>query len=77
MAVVQELVDFMAEVESVIAEIPGDIQRGISVDSILLNAEWLLRDILLIEDLISPADGEALTAAVTALIVDLQVCARS
>ena len=45
------------------------------MDNALLNAEWLLRDILVIEDLLPQEDGEALTAAITTVVVDLQVIA--
>ena len=74
MAVVHELIDFLTEVESVITQI-RDGEYGISVDNALLNAEWLLRDILVIEDLLPQEDGEALTAAITTVVVDLQVIA--
>ncbi len=63
----QEITEFLSEVEAILAQIPRDVESGQPVDSVLLQAEWLLRDVLTIERLLPRPDGEALTEAVQAV----------
>ena len=69
----QELSEFLYEVEAELLQFQQDLESGLPTDTVLLQAEWLLRDILLIEGLLPPPDGEALTEVVIATVQDLQV----
>ena len=70
----QEITGFLREVEVALELMPQNIESGRQpLDSTLLQAEWLLRDVLILERLLPSPDGEALTEAVTTVVRNLQV----
>ena len=72
MAVRQEVDLFLGEVSDVLTEIPVLLQNvHVDVKRVLLSTEWLLRDVLLIEELLPP-HGEELASAISDVLAELQ-----
>ena len=67
----QELDGFFDEVESSLTHIQDEVRVNRSLNGLLQQAEWLLRDVIL-EDLLPQPDGEILTQAISDVIVDVQ-----
>ena len=73
MAVRREIDLFLGEVIDVLTEIPVLLQNvHVDVERVLLSAEWLLRDVLLIEELLPPPYGEELVSAVSEVLAGVQ-----
>ena len=74
MPIGQELDRFFTEVEAALTEISFllSVISDNDVDGVLLSAEWLLRDIILIEDLIPGSFGGNLVESVGKVVADVQ-----
>ena len=59
MALIEELRAFLGEVEEAIFNISTDLENcSVDVDRVLLTSEWLLRDVILVEEFLPSCDGE-------------------
>ena len=68
----QEHDGFLDEVESSLTHIQDEVRVNRSLDGLLQQAEWLLRDVVILEDLLPQRDGEILAQAISDVIVDVQ-----
>ena len=70
----QEIDRFLSEVESVLTDIPALLPSVAvdDVDRLLLSAEWLLRDVLLIEHLLPCPYGSELVDSVCEVVASAQ-----
>ena len=55
------LLDFVHGVEQALDDIPRAVDAGNDPDGVLLSAEFLLRDTVLVEPLLPEEEGQALT----------------
>ena len=69
----EELIEFLSEVEECLVVIQ-DLLDGTDsdLDGIQQQVEWLLRDVLLVEELLPRRAGEALSLAVSDVFLDVQ-----
>ena len=73
MAVRQQIDLFLGEVDAVLTEIPALLRSvHVDVERILLSAEWLLRDVLLIDELLPRPHGDDLVTAVSDVVASVQ-----
>ena len=73
MSLSQELLHFSSEAESVLIQIPVHVETAaVVLDRVLLTAEWLLRDVVLVEDLLPLPDVHALSGALIEVVISLQ-----
>ena len=73
-SVTRELDEFLGEFESVLTDIPALVHcvQVEDVDRIVLSAEWLLRDLLLIEHLLPHQYGSELVDSVSEVVASVQ-----
>lgn len=68
---VPDILDFVCEVELALNDIPRAFDADNNPDGVLLNAELLLRDTVLMEPLLPEEEGRALTGIyIVAIIID-------
>lgn len=60
---VQDVCNFVSEVKRALCSIPRALGAGNDPDGILLNAELLLRDTVLVESLMPLEEGQQLTGS--------------
>ena len=69
----EELDEFLSEVENCLVSIEQSLNRSTcDLDGILQQTEWLLRDVLFVEELLPRPAGEELSGAVTAVYINVQ-----
>lgn len=69
----QEVDDLLGEMETVLSQIPARLQDvSVDVDGVLLTAEWLLRDVTMIEPLLPRPEGECLVNSISDVVVSVQ-----
>ena len=66
--------EFLGEAERCLVNIEHSLCATVPLDGVLQQAEWLLRDVLLIEELLPQPDGEILTQAVSGVVANVHKC---
>ena len=69
----QEVDLFLGEVDAVLTEIPALLQSiHVDIERVLLSAEWLLRDVLLVEHLLPLPHGEDLVISISEMVASVR-----
>ena len=68
----EDVCEFLSEVESCLASIMTEINSTNHLDNVLQEVEWLLRDVVLVEEILPQPHGETLIQAVSDVYVSVQ-----
>ena len=69
----QEVDQFLGEVGAILTEIPTLLQSiQVDIERVLLSAEWLLRDVLLVEHLLPLPHGEDLVVSISEVVASVR-----